>query len=104
MKILVVCQHYWPEPFRITEICEALVQRGHDVTAVVGLPNYPSGKVPDEYRFFRRRKEEINGVHVCRCFEIGRKNTKIGLAVNYCSYMLRVALWLSFVPNQTVFV
>ena len=44
MKILVVCQHYWPENFRVTEICEALAARGHQVTALVGLPNYPSGQ------------------------------------------------------------
>lgn len=97
MKILVVCQHYWPENFRITEICEALVSRGHDVTAVVGLPNYPTGIVPAEYRHFQRRREEINGVHVRRCFEIGRKNTKIGLALNYVSYMLSAChrvLWM----------
>lgn len=97
MKILVVCQHYWPEPFRITEICEDLVARGHEVTALVGLPNYPSGIVPKEYKWFRGRKEERNGVHIRRCFEIGRKNTKLGLAVNYISYMLCAswkALWL----------
>ena len=97
MKILVVCQHYWPEPFRITEICETLVARGHEVTAVVGLPNYPSGKVPDEYKRFHRRREEINGVHVRRCFEIGRKNSRFGLAVNYCSYMFAAChrlLWM----------
>ena len=97
MKILVVCQHYWPEPFRITEICEDLVSRGHEVTALVGLPNYPSGVVPPEYHFFRNRRQEINGVHVLRCFEIGRRNSKLGLAVNYCSYMISAswkALWL----------
>jgi len=97
MKILVVCQHYWPENFRVTEICEALAARGHDVTAVVGLPNYPTGVVPAEYRRFRRRREERNGVHIRRCFEIGRKNTKIGLAVNYVSYMLSAChrvLWM----------
>lgn len=97
MKILVVCQHYWPEPFRVTEICEDLVARGHEVTAVVGLPNYPSGIVPKEYRRFRRRRETIRGVQVRRCFEIGRRNTKLGLAVNYCSYMLSAChrlLWL----------
>ena len=92
MRILVICQHYWPEPFRITEICETLVAHGHDVTALVGLPNYPSGIIPNEYRHFRRRREEINGVHVRRCFEIGRRNTKIGLAVNYCSYMLSASV------------
>ncbi|HNW86538.1 MAG TPA: glycosyltransferase family 4 protein [Candidatus Limiplasma sp.] len=92
MKVLVVCQHYWPEPFRITEICEDLVARGHQVTAVVGLPNYPSGVVPQEYKRFRRRREQINGVRVRRCFEVGRKNTKLGLAINYCSYMFS-ACW-----------
>ena len=97
MRILVVCQHYWPENFRVTEICESLVSRGHEVTAVVGLPNYPTGIVPPEYRHFHRRREEINGVHVRRCFEIGRKNTKTGLAINYVSYMLSAChrvLWM----------
>ncbi len=97
MKVLVVCQHYAPEPFRVTEICEELAARGHSVTAVVGLPNYPSGIVPKEYRWFRKRRETKNGVDVRRCFEVGRKNTKLGLAVNYVSYMVSACwkvLWL----------
>ena len=69
MKVLVVCQHYWPENFRVTEICEALVQRGHQVTALVGLPNYPTGVIPDEYRRFRNRRQQRNGVEIRRCFE-----------------------------------
>ncbi|MBE5801190.1 MAG: glycosyltransferase family 4 protein [Clostridiales bacterium] len=92
MKILVINQHYWPENFRVTEICEALAARGHDVTALVGLPNYPTGKIPKEYRWFRNRRQERNGVHIRRCFEIGRKPGKTGLAINYVSYMLS-ATW-----------
>ncbi|NLO86230.1 MAG: glycosyltransferase family 4 protein [Clostridiales bacterium] len=87
MKILVICQHYWPENFRITEICEDLVSRGHEVTALVGLPNYPTGIVPKEYKKFQNRRQERNGVKIRRCFEIGRKPSKIGLAINYVSYM-----------------
>ena len=87
MKILVVCQHYWPENFRVTEICEALVERGHQVTALVGLPNYPDGVVPKEYRRFRNRRQTRNGVEIRRCFEIGRRPGKLGLAINYVSYM-----------------
>ena len=87
MKVLVICQHYWPENFRVTEICEALVERGHQVTALVGLPNYPTGIIPDEYKRFRNRKQMHNGVEIRRCFEIGRKPGKIGLAINYVSYM-----------------
>lgn len=87
MKVLVICQHYWPENFRVTEICEALVERGHQVTALVGLPNYPTGIIPEEYKRFRNRRQTHNGVEIRRCFEIGRRPGKIGLAINYVSYM-----------------
>jgi len=92
MKVLVICQHYWPENFRVTEICEALVERGHQVTALVGLPNYPSGIIPDEYKHFKNRRQVRNGVEIRRCFEIGRKPGKIGLAINYVSYMTSASI------------
>ena len=50
MKILIVSQHFYPEPFRINDIAVSLVQLGHEVSVVTGLPNYPSGKIPMEYR------------------------------------------------------
>ena len=92
MKVLVICQHYWPENFRVTEICEALVERGHQVTALVGLPNYPTGIIPDEYRHFRNRRQIRNGVEIRRCFEIGRRPGKVGLAINYVSYMASASI------------
>ena len=97
MKILVICQHYWPENFRVTEISEELVRRGHQVTALVGLPNYPTGNIPEEYRHHQNRRQVRNGVEIRRCFEIGRKPGKVGLALNYVSYMLSAchqALWM----------
>lgn len=92
MKIAVVYQHYYPEQFRITPLCEALVQRGHSVTVYTGLPNYPHGNVPEKYRGFRNRYEEHNGVKIVRSFEIGRKPGKLGLAINYISYTIS-SLW-----------
>ena len=41
MKILVISQHYYPENFRIIDICETLVEMGHQVDVICGLPNYP---------------------------------------------------------------
>ena len=70
-KILVVCQYYYPENFQVTPICEQLVQDGYDVTVLTGLPNYPSGIIPEEYRG-GHRDEMVNGVHVLRCYEIPR--------------------------------
>ena len=52
MKILVICQYYYPEQFRINDICETLVKEGHDITVITGLPNYPKGKLFDGYSFF----------------------------------------------------
>ena len=92
MKIFVVCQYYYPEQFRINDICEQLVKEGHSVTVLTGLPNYPKGKIPKEYRWGRKRKEVINGVKVLRSFEIGRKSGVVGMALNYTSYMLSASL------------
>ena len=64
MKILVVCQYYYPEPVRITDICEELVKRGHEVTVLTGVPNYPMGIIHKDYRHGKRRDEFVNGVHV----------------------------------------
>lgn len=86
MKILVVCQYYYPENFQITPICELLASDGYDVAVLTGLPNYPTGIIPDEYKN-GHRDEIINGVHVIRCNEIGRKKGAAYLALNYFSYV-----------------
>ncbi len=83
----MVSQHYWPEHFQITEICEELVRRGHQVTALVGIPNYPKGVVPEEYLHGKNRQQIRNGVNIIRVEEIPRKPGIRGLAKNYISYM-----------------
>lgn len=85
MKILVVCQYYYPENFQITPICEQLVADGYNVTVLTGLPNYPTGIIPEEYKK-GHREENINGVHVIRCCEIGRKKGVLHLGLNYMSF------------------
>ena len=92
MKVLVVCQYYYPEPFRIVDICESLVEMGHEVTVLTGLPNYPEGKVLKEYKNVKKRFEILNGVEIIRCFEIGRGNSKVKLFLNYFSYMISASL------------
>ena len=88
MKILVVCQYYHPEPFRIHEVCEALAARGHKVTVLTGLPNYPMGVIPEEYKGGRHRDEIGEDVHIIRVKERPRTPGKIGLARNYLSFVI----------------
>ena len=83
MKILVVSQHYYPEPFRITDICETLAKEGHEVTVITGTPNYPMGKIYPGYRKGKKRDEVLNGVKIHRCFEIGRRS---GIAFRFLNY------------------
>lgn len=95
MKILVICQYYAPEPFRITDICEELVKRGHEVTVVTGVPNYPMGRIYDGYRHGEKRDEVINGVKVHRCFTIGRRTGTVWRFLNYYSYMFSSTHYVS---------
>lgn len=100
MKILVVCQYYYPEPFRITDICETLVQNGHNITILTGLPNYPEGHIHDDYRFGKKRNETINGVKVIRCLEIGRGKNNLKLFCNYLSFALFASLKALFLKDD----
>lgn len=92
MKILVVDQYYYPEEFQINDICEQMVKDGHDVTVLTGLPNYPTGIIPEEYKHGKRRDEHINGVHVIRSYEIGRKKGALGMIKNYMSFVISASI------------
>ena len=87
MKILIVCQYYWPEQFLINEIAPRLVKDGHEVTVLTGLPNYPSGIVPEEYKK-GKRDEYVDGGRVIRTYEKGRGKGKVNMILNYLSYMI----------------
>lgn len=88
MKILVVDQFYYPEEFQINDICAQMVRDGHEVTVLTGLPNYPTGVIPDEYKKWKKRDEYIEGVHVIRSFEIARKKGALGMSLNYMSFCI----------------
>lgn len=49
MRLLIVTQYFWPEEFRINDLALELARRGHEVTVLTGVPDYPSGKPPQAY-------------------------------------------------------
>lgn len=93
MKILVVCQHYWPEPYPLASVCEQLVQRGHEVHVITGVPNYPAGYIYSDYRRGKQRREEHNGVRITRTFTISRRGNPVFRVLNYYSYCLSSLLF-----------
>ena len=86
--ILVVSQYFFPENFRINDICKEWVKRGYKVTVITGIPNYPTGKFYDGYSFSKRRKEIWNGIHIIRIPLIPRGTNSIGLISNYLSFVV----------------
>ena len=93
MKLLVVCQHYFPEPFTLPDICKTLVDRGHEVDVITGVPNYPMGIIYEDYRHGKRREEIIDGVKVHRTFTIGRRNNVLFRMLNYYSFALSSSIY-----------
>ncbi|MGH7238657.1 MAG: glycosyltransferase family 4 protein, partial [Candidatus Saccharimonadales bacterium] len=56
-RVLVICQHFWPEAFRINDICDFLREKDCEIEVLCGIPNYPRGRFFDGYGWFKRRKE-----------------------------------------------
>lgn len=102
MKILVVCQYYYPEPFRIKDICEEMVRRGHEVHVVTGYPNYPEGILYDGYGKGKHIDEVINDVNVHRCFTIPRQTGILKRMLNYYSYALSSTKYVRSKKCKTV--
>lgn len=100
MKILAICQYYHPEPFRVADICEALVEQGHEVDVITSFPNYPMGEIYSDYKGGKHKEEIINGVNVRRVFTIGRKKGPIFRFINYYTYSIASALYVAKLKKE----
>ena len=96
MKILFVCQYFYPEVFRGNDIAFHWSEEGYDVHVVTGIPNYPDGVFHQGYGFFKKRHEVVNGVKVTRLPIIPRGNNKIMLMLNYFSYLIVAWVYMLF--------
>lgn len=94
--ILVVSQYFYPEPFRINDICKEWVEQGYTVYVLTGIPNYPQGKFYDGYGLFRKRKEVYEGINIIRIPIVPRGKKAITLAFNYFSFVVSGFFWLLF--------
>lgn len=96
MRILLVTQYFYPEVFKSNDLAFELVKRGHEVDALVGIPNYPEGKYFKGYGLFKKRHEVVNGVNVYRVFQTPRGKGGWRLPVNYFSFVISGCLRVLF--------
>lgn len=94
--ILVVSQYFYPEAFRINDMCAEWVRRGYKITVLTGIPNYPYGKFFDGYSLTKKRREKYMGMDIIRIPLIARGHSSIGMVLNYFSFVISGFFWKTF--------
>lgn len=88
MRLLIVSQYFWPETFRVNDLVAELDRRGHSVTVLTGVPNYPDGVVPQAFALAPERFRTFGGAHVVRVPMCARGKGGFRLILNYASFAL----------------
>lgn len=96
MKLLLLTQYYPPEigapQARLSELAAHFVPRGHSVTVLTAMPNYPTGKIYQGYGGLWQR-EQREGVDVIRTFIYPtQKADFLHRLTNYFSFVLSSGL------------
>lgn len=80
MKLVILTQYFIPEigapSNRLLELSKRLIKDGWEVTVVTGMPNYPKGKIFDEYKGRFNSKETIDGINIIRYWLYASISTK----------------------------
>ncbi|MEB0146564.1 glycosyltransferase family 4 protein [Pseudomonas sp. CCC2.2] len=92
LRILVVTQYFWPENMRINDLVRDFTEKGHEVTVLTGLPNYPEGNIFDAYRSNPNDFKRYFNATVIRVPLIPRGKRSISLALNYLSFFISASL------------
>jgi glycosyltransferase involved in cell wall biosynthesis len=93
MRVLVISQQFSPEmgalPNRLYPFTRHLSEHGHEVFVATGMPNYPKGKVFDDYRGHRFMRESRDGATVLRTayFTTPRNVSKGSQLLSYLSFL-----------------
>lgn len=105
MRILLISLWYHPEPVgKPHDLAVQLARRGHQVFAITGFPNYPSGRLYSGYRVRARQREALDGVQVVRVpHVVDRSQSALRRLVSYTSFAaMAVAVGGPAVPRPDV--
>ena len=89
-KILFICQNFWPENFRSTDVVNNLVNNGYEVEVLTSNPNYPEGKIYKNYKWFNFKTDNYKKkflVHRIPTVPRG-KNSYLLILINYMAFVI----------------
>ncbi len=107
MKVLFICQYFYPEVFRGNDIAFHWAEDGHEVHVVTGIPNYPDGEFHKGYGLFKKHHETLiqdaqgfkkfkGSIEITRLPIFPRGHNKIMLMLNYFSYLIVAWVYMLF--------
>jgi glycosyltransferase involved in cell wall biosynthesis len=78
-----------------------LNERGHEVSVLTSIPNYPEGNFFQGYSFFGTSKEIWNGITIYRSSQFPRgNNNSILLSLNYLSFVIFATWKVLWLPKK----
>jgi glycosyltransferase involved in cell wall biosynthesis len=97
MRLLIVTQYFPPEigapQARLYELAMRLQGRGHAVSVLTAMPNYPTGRVFDGYRRRICSEERMDGMRVVRTCLYPSKSSRI---------LPRLFSYLTFIASSLI--
>jgi glycosyltransferase involved in cell wall biosynthesis len=96
-RILIVTQFFPPEAgapqARLSALAATWASGGDAVTVLTGMPNYPTGVLPPEYRRAIRRRERRDGYRVVRTWLFATPNEGVvNKTLSHLSFMVSSVL------------
>lgn len=107
MRITILTQYYPPEfgaaSVRLGRLASMLADAGHDITVLTGMPNYPTGAVPEAYRGKLTTTERAGAVTIRRVWVYASpKKSVVHRLLNQFSFALTAAIGGSFLSRPDV--
>ena len=102
MKILIFSQYFWPENFRINDIANFLSLKNNNVTVVTGYPNYPEGKLFNNFKNNKKKFSRNRKINIIRIPIILRGTSKFQLFFNYLSFIISGLVFVFFFQTPKI--
>lgn len=104
INILLISQNYWPENFPINNISDHLSKNEFFINVLTGKPNYPKGKIYENYKYLNFKKDKYNEIIINRVPIFPRgKGKSINLIFNYLSFIISSILFGYFLLYKKKF-
>lgn len=97
MKVLVVTHYFPPEvgapQARLSEFARVWADLGHEVLVLTGMPNHPTGVIPEAYRHERIVRERVDGYRILRTWLYATPNEGfVRRVLGHLSFMVSAVL------------